>query len=841
MEEDPAMLYEKWFSNLDDWQKDLFNRLMDEDLTEDEQRSYFKTYIDSGPLRTDRPQISFGVHSSSLKRLLGIYNIENVGKIKNPEGITFREDSNVCLLFGNNGCGKSTLINLLKNVCGSRDAKKVRSNVFEEPKSPSASISYLADEKRLFNWTPDAVCPDMVGLQFFDSNYYRVYEKTGAEILLEPKLLAVLGEMAISFNLFKSYIINEKSELKKSIVIPEIFKETNVHKLYTQATNTETLDEIKEQSKLSPEEESELESIVLSLSLSDPSASERDLESAISYLNGFSDIMENWFDQYSDEKRNDLIKLKEKCIAFELAVKRAEEEFGSTEFNGLGNDVWKALWEAAKDYSEKYAYPNIIFPNTEDGSRCVLCQQTLSNDAQKRFVSFEEYITSDVEKSLKKAQTELADVMPEPIWEWDCVSLQLLKNRVPESIIANIRIFYVRLFERSNEIRNEKNCERETKIFSLEQFNAVHEKVISELESKCRIFHEASVQRQVIEEKEKLLSSRKWFSQNEYVFDRKKKMIKLNNFNTDTHSTSVLKTNLSAILITDKFVEQFKKELESIRAKNLQVELKIATSKGSSAHSISLKNLNSSSKGLSFGEVLSEGERRAVSFAAFVAEIIVDFPQMPLVFDDPTNSMDNKYEAEIAKRIIELSKERQVIVFTHRITMSSLLHSIRGGQSFNCQRLMSEPVGLISSDVSFILGGAKSNVKTLIKEAEEIKKLSPKEMPSAKINLAIKIRRLLELMIEDVLFDGIVKRHNLNVGSMRLPRMLGVRDEDFTFVDEMMSRYSSDPHSQSAEAAYAEFDVQDMIDDLKKIKEQIDIIEKNKEDCASSLRVSTQL
>jgi len=400
---------------------------------------------------------------------------------------------------------------------------------------------------------------------------------------------------------------------------------------------------------------------------------------------------------------------------------------------------------------------------------------------------------------------------------------------------------YADLFERSNEIRNEKNCERETKIFSLEQFNAVHEKVISELESKCRIFHEASVQRQVIEEKEKLLSSRKWFSQNEYVFDRKKKMIKLNNFNTDTHSTSVLKTNLSAILITDKFVEQFKKELESIRAKNLQVELKIATSKGSSAHSISLKNLNSSSKGLSFGEVLSEGERRAVSFAAFVAEIIVDFPQMPLVFDDPTNSMDNKYEAEIAKRIIELSKERQVIVFTHRITMSSLLHSIRGGQSFNCQRLMSEPVGLISSDVSFILGGAKSNVKTLIKEAEEIKKLSPKEMPSAKINLAIKIRRLLELMIEDVLFDGIVKRHNLNVGSMRLPRMLGVRDEDFTFVDEMMSRYSSDPHSQSAEAAYAEFDVQDMIDDLKKIKEQIDIIEKNKEDCASSLRVSTQL
>lgn len=825
MEENPTSLYEKWFDNLSDWQKDLFNTLIERNLTADERISCFERYIDGGPLVVDRPQISFGFQPSPLKRLLGIYNINNVGKINNPDGITFNEDSNICLLFGNNGCGKSTLINLLKNVCGSRDAKDVRSNVFEEPKPSSTSVSYRTNEEITFEWSQGKSCPDLAGLQFFDSTYYRLYEKAGAEILLEPKLLAVLGEMVDSLNLFKSHIDGEKRKIEETLILPERYKETDTYKSFIQATSIDFLDKIEEQSKLSSEEESELEAISKLLFSSDPSVDEKESELAIKCLKDFSGNMRDWFIQYSDEKRKDLIELKEKCISLELTVKQAEDEFKGNKLKGTGNDSWKTLWKVARDYSEKYAYPGVPFPNSGNDSLCVLCQQPLSDDAKKRFISFEDYVTSDIEKSLKAADTELLNSTPQPIWAWEMISSYLLKNKVPENIIVNIQTFYIWLLKRSDEIRNKRNCETGTRIFSLEQFNAFYEKSISALESKRDISHSVSVQRQTNVEREIMLSSRKWFSQNKQVFDCKKKILRLSEFNTKTNKTSMLKTKMSSVLITDRFIKQFKEELEHIGAHKLRVELKISTDSGSSAHSIVLKD---ATKSLPFSEILSEGERRAVSFAAFVAEMIVNFPEMPLVFDDPTNSMDSKYEAAIAKRIIKLSENRQIIVFTHRITMSSWIYSKKGEKIINCQRLMSEPVGSINTDLSFILGNARANANTLLEEAKRISKQSGNTTP-AKSELATKIRKLLELVIEDVLLDGIVKRHEFGIKSQKLPRMMGVKGEDFEFVHNMMSKYSSELHSQSAEASYPEVGIQEMIDDLEKIIKQISDIGKNKD------------
>ncbi|WP_245491844.1 MULTISPECIES: hypothetical protein [unclassified Mesorhizobium] len=43
----------------------------------------------------------------------------------------------------------------------------------------------------------------------------------------------------------------------------------------------------------------------------------------------------------------------------------------------IGSDVWKPLWEAARDYSRASAYPDRPFPVTGIGVHCVLCQQPL--------------------------------------------------------------------------------------------------------------------------------------------------------------------------------------------------------------------------------------------------------------------------------------------------------------------------------------------------------------------------------------------------------------------------------------------------------------------------------
>ncbi|MEW5995511.1 MAG: AAA family ATPase [Candidatus Zixiibacteriota bacterium] len=63
--------------------------------------------------------------------------------------------------------------------------------------------------------------------------------------------------------------------------------------------------------------------------------------------------------------------------------------------------------------------------------------------------------------------------------------------------------------------------------------------------------------------------------------------------------------------------------------------------------------------------VLSEGERRALSLAAFLAEQSIGGGSGCLVFDDPVSSLDHWWAKVIADRLVEEARSRQVIVFTH--------------------------------------------------------------------------------------------------------------------------------------------------------------------------------
>ncbi|MFC0571556.1 AAA family ATPase [Paraburkholderia solisilvae] len=67
--------------------------------------------------------------------------------------------------------------------------------------------------------------------------------------------------------------------------------------------------------------------------------------------------------------------------------------------------------------------------------------------------------------------------------------------------------------------------------------------------------------------------------------------------------------------------------------------------------------------------VLSEGESRIVALAAFLADITGSGQSTPFVFDDPISSLDQEFEERVADRLVELSRTRQVIVFTHRLSL----------------------------------------------------------------------------------------------------------------------------------------------------------------------------
>src|SRR5690606_40100034 len=74
-----------------------------------------------------------------------------------------------------------------------------------------------------------------------------------------------------------------------------------------------------------------------------------------------------------------------KGIADKAEAAEASAAFLSgMEMPDLGSAVWKQLWEAARTYSRSSAYPDHTFPHVDDGARCVLCQQSLGQEAKDR-------------------------------------------------------------------------------------------------------------------------------------------------------------------------------------------------------------------------------------------------------------------------------------------------------------------------------------------------------------------------------------------------------------------------------------------------------------------------
>ncbi|EQD32098.1 hypothetical protein B1A_19615, partial [mine drainage metagenome] len=83
----------------------------------------------------------------------------------------------------------------------------------------------------------------------------------------------------------------------------------------------------------------------------------------------------------------------------EDAKRLREATFPQGVLPGMGGEQWKAMWEASRLYSAQQAYQGKAFPVTEDGAKCVLCQQDLDHAAAHRLRQFEEFVTSKRSRS----------------------------------------------------------------------------------------------------------------------------------------------------------------------------------------------------------------------------------------------------------------------------------------------------------------------------------------------------------------------------------------------------------------------------------------------------------
>jgi hypothetical protein len=127
---------------------------------------------------------------------------------------------------------------------------------------------------------------------------------------------------------------------------------------------------------------------------------------------------------------------------------------------------------------------------------------------------------------------------------------------------------------------------------------------------------------------------------------------------------SVRNTDLCKKHLTDDFGRKLRGEMIKLNIDYLPVVVQGRTDKGVNYLGPDL----TTSVPARTSNILSEGEFRALSLACFFAEIDIIDGHNGIILDDPVSSLDHKHVQQVASRLIEEAKKRQVIVFTHELS-----------------------------------------------------------------------------------------------------------------------------------------------------------------------------
>lgn len=208
-----------------------------------------------------------------------------------------------------------------------------------------------------------------------------------------------------------------------------------------------------------------------------------------------------------------------------------------------------------------------------------------------------------------------------------------------------------------------------------------------------------------------------------------------------------------------------------MRKSNLAIELSFGTDRGTSKvyQKISRHAL---------AEILSEGEQKAIALAEFLTELQLDNTKAPVVFDDPVNSLDHKIIEDVARRLLTLSKERQVIVFTHSVLLFNSFMYFTKQETFknlNCKYYNSKNE---YSETGFIREAEEeiNKVKYHISKTNVIINNTPKDRPESEVaeDGYGHLRSAIELLVEYEIFQGTVKRYQKNITLTQFVKVDGI-------------------------------------------------------------------
>lgn len=863
----------EWSYSLPDWESDALRRIIEnlnyseKDITEGLQLLKYENGLiledsfSGKAIRLSKEHLP--AHSEASRKVLlkSLHHIENVNAILPGQKVDFSPNG-LTIIYGKNAAGKSGYARVLKKACRARGEKKaILPNVFskvDETKKPVALIDINDEgEDKTLHWKDGETFFDELGcISFFDSNCARVYVDEANEVSYLPYGLDIFDKLCKFLDELKEKLQNELASISYNNSFLDDFPvKTVIYEKLTNINENTKIEEIDELSKFKKKEEQKLEELgekLFEIKKQDPKVKAESIRRKKRRIEEIKNNISSISNTISEQEIESIKKLYKEYIDSEEATEIASKiTFESEPLNGVGTGPWRALFQAAKEYSEKYAYPEKDFPYLGEGTLCVLCFQKLNSEALKRFRRFKDFVedrTAQIYKENKKRFEEkwnaITDIREKLTKDYsDIINEIKEKNSGTAEAVVN---FLRKSIERYNMI--EKSIEKKSWSILPSAYKSPSDAIgtiCHQLEKKAGEYDEIanSVEMEKLKSNYNELNSKNILRTNrERIKKHLDNLNKIKNIKecikkTNTTGVSRKCADLMEVLITERLKEELTKEFQNLDIDYLKVDLKKMGRAGVTLHQLKLQSDKYRETNLS--EVLSEGEQGAIAIAAFLAELHASSICSGIVFDDPISSLDHSRRESAAKRLVREASNRQIIIFTHDIVFLTALENeaLKNGIDYKIQTIWSNQTGIgycdpsapwIGQNVKKRIGYLKGH---LLPKLEKLYK-SPNEKEEYKMRVEgffKKLRETWERAIEEIAFHDTIQRFRDSIETNRL-KSVRFDDEDYKEINDGMTFSSEYLHDRARAKGEKDTDVSVLKKEINKLESFVDIKRKQLEE-----------
>lgn len=807
-----ALLHDiaKWLDDQPDWVSDAARRIMQngalaesdiEDLTALLLDSFgIPDLIGRAAIRLDSTILPAEQPEGIAVSLTGICNPVRINALSHPDGISFAPEG-LTIVYGYNGAGKSGFARVLKGACRARDRERVLPNVFDPAVPPGPA-------KATFRWrTPSGdyeaewtdgseAHTDLSAVAVFDSRCARLFVDDENEVAVVPYGLDVLRELVRGFDLVKTRIEAERRNVRfDDTLLAPLMGTTAVGKAISALAPKTNPDALKALATLSQEEVERKAILGKILGADDPTkqaALLRRLAQRIATLQGeIATLSASLGDTNSEALRNALATF----VATEQASKIAAEELseGGVALKGTGTDPWKELVESAMRFAQAGPHPDEPYPSTSTDSKCVLCQQLLSDDARVRLARFADFLAADTQKKAAESRRVAGEIFkvisssrPDEV-PTDKTILDEISERNAATAEA-VRIYLSALVARKMTL---STMAKERVIGDLAALPADPTSALNalktELETQATILEKAMTLQERKARTEELaeLEARTKLSEMLALVLKAVEAAKTDAIyadalrQTETRGLTRKVGELQEKAISAGLTTALNAELVALGLVGIKVNLELRGAKGTGLQKLKL-NVPKPVEKMRLSDVLSEGEQRGIAIASFLAETGLSHGKSGIVFDDPVSSLDHSRRTAIAKRLAKEAATRQVIVFTHDLAFvwdlaeasKNAQVPYKGAHVFSSQGVK----GLVKDSLPHEGGKLEARLNDIRTHETKARKAIEQDFDYEQYDLLVRrgygmLRDCWERLIEEVMFGDTVRRFRNGINTKNLEIM----------------------------------------------------------------------